>query len=168
MDLIAIGRISKPIGTRGEVKILPLTHDKQRFVNLPTVWLGRDAVNVELKEILKVRIDTKQVVLNFDSIETVEEAEKIKDLYLFVPKEDTVKLENGSYFVDDVVGCEVVTEEQRMVGTITDLLSLPMNDLWVVKKDAKEILIPAVKAIIRQVDVENKRITIHALDGLLD
>jgi 16S rRNA processing protein RimM len=61
-----------------------------------------------------------------------------------------------------------VTEEQTVVGVITDLLSFPMNDLWVIKKDAKEILIPAVKAIIRQVDVENKRIIIHALDGLLD
>jgi len=168
MDLIAIGRISKPIGTRGELKVSPLTHDNRRFMNLSTVWLGHDAADVELKKILKVRIDTRQVVLNFDGIETVEEAEKIKNLYLFVPKEDAVKLQNGSYFVDDVIGCEVVTEEQTTVGMITDLLSLPMNDVWVVKKDAKEILIPAVKAIIRHVDVENKRITIHAFDGLLD
>jgi 16S rRNA processing protein RimM len=168
MDLIAIGRISKPIGTRGEVKILPLTHDKQRFEYLPAVWLGHDAAKVELKKILKVRIDTKQVVLSFYGIETIEEAEKIKDSYLFVPKEDVVQLENGSYFVDDVIGCEVVTEGQTIVGIITDLLSLPMNDLWVVKTGAKEILIPAVKAVIRQVDLENKRITIHALDGLLD
>ena len=137
-------------------------------MNLSTVWLGHDAADPELKKILKVRIDTRQVVLNFDGIETVEEAEKIKNLYLFVPKEDAVKLQNGSYFVDDVIGCEVVTEEQTTVGMITDLLSLPMNDVWIVKKDAKEILIPAVKAIIRQVDVENKRITIHALDGLLE
>ena len=83
MDLIAIGRISKPIGTRGEVKILPLTEDKQRFVNLPAVWLGHDAANVELKKILKVRIDAKQVVLNFNGIETIEEAEKIKDSVSF-------------------------------------------------------------------------------------
>ncbi len=83
-------------------------------------------------------------------------------------KEDAVKLRDGSYFIDDIIGCEVVTEEQTIVGKITDLLSLPMNDLWVVKKDAKEILIPAVKTIIRQVDIENKRITIHALDGLVD
>ena len=168
MDLIAIGRISKPIGTRGEVKILPLTHNKQRFENLPAVWVGCDAENVELKNILKVRIDTKHVALNFDGIETIEEAKKMKDLYLFVPKEDTIELQNGNYFVDDVIGCEVITEEKAVVGMVTDLLSLPMNDLWVIKKDAKEILIPAVKEIIRQVDVKNKRITINALDGLLD
>ena len=168
MDFIAVGRISKPIGTRGEIKILPLTHDKRRFENLPAVWVGYDAATAEGKKILKVRIDAKQVVLGFQGIETMEEAEKLKDLFLFVPKEDAVELENGHYFVDDILGCEVVTEEQTTVGTVSDLLSLPMNDIWVVKKGAQEILLPAVKAIIRQVDVENKRITIHALDGLLD
>jgi len=168
MDLVAIGKISRPIGTHGEVKVLPLTPDKQRFVNMPAAWLGRDSAHAELKKILKVRIDGKQVVLNFHGIGTVEEADKLKDLYLFVPKEEVVKLQHGSYFVDDVIGCEVVTEEQVHVGVVKDLLSLPSNDVWVVQKDAKEILIPAVKAIIRKVDIENKRITIHALDGLFD
>jgi 16S rRNA processing protein RimM len=168
MDLIAIGKISRPIGTRGEVKVLPLTDDKQRFANLHAVWVGHDAANVELKKILNVRIDTKQVALHFHSIDTVEEAKKTKDLYLFVREKEAVKLQKGTYFVDDVIGCEVVTEELVNVGVITDLLSLPMNDVWVVKKDTKEILIPAVKAIIRQVDVANKRITIHSLNGLLD
>ena len=135
---------------------------------MPVVWLGYDAVNAELKKILNVRIYNKQVVLKFYGTETVEEAEKLKDLYLFVPKEDAIKLQNGSYFVDDVIGCEVVTEEQVHIGMITDLLSLPMNDVWVVKKDEKEILIPAVKAIIRLVDVEHKRVTVHSLDGLFD
>ena len=161
-------RISKPIGTRGEVKVLPLTDDKQRFANLPSVWIGQDAANVELKNILNVRIDTKQIVLNFNGIGTVEEAKRIKDRYLFVRKEEAVKPQNGTYFVDDVIGCEVVTEEQVNIGVITDLMSLSMNDLWVVKKESKEILIPAVKEIIRQVDIVNKRITIHSLDGLLD
>jgi 16S rRNA processing protein RimM len=168
MDLIAIGRVSRPIGTQGEVKILPLTQDKQRFVNLSAVGLGNTAADAQFKKILKVRIESKQVVLKLCGIETIEEAEKLKNLYLFIQKEDTVRLQNGTYFLDDVIGCEVVTEEQVSVGVITDLLSLPMNDLWVVRKGAKEILIPAVKAIIRQVDIENKRITINALDGLLD
>ena len=168
MDVIAIGRVAKPIGTRGEVKILPLTDHEQRFMNLQAVLLGQNAADVEWKKIQKVRINTKHVVMSFCDIETVEDAEKIKDWYLFVPREDAVKLEKGRYFVDDVLGCEVVTEEQTVVGTVIDLLSLPLNDVWIVKKGVKEILLPAVKAIIRQVDVEKKRITIHALDGLLE
>ena len=124
--------------------------------------------NVELKNILKMRIDANQVTLFFEGIATVEESEKFKDSYLFVRKEDAVKLQTGRYFIDDVIGCEVVTEEHVNVGVITDLFSLPMNDVWVVREKTKEILLPAVKAIIRQVDVENRRITIHSLDGLLD
>jgi len=150
------------------VKVLPLTHDHQRFENLAAVWIGSTAANVELKKILAVRIDAKQVVLALDGVETMEAAEQLKDSYLFVSKEDAVPPEQGSYFVDDVLGSEVVTEEQTRVGTVTDLLSLPMNDVWVVQNGTKEILIPAVKAIVRQVDVEKKRITIHAFEGLLD
>jgi 16S rRNA processing protein RimM len=168
MDVIAIGRVGKPIGTRGEVKILPLTEHEERLRNLPAVWLGQNTADGELKKIRKVRIDSKHVVMSFYGIETVEDAGKIKDRYLFVPREDAVRLEEGSYFVDDVIGCEVVTEEQIVVGTVIDLFSLPMNDIWVVKKGVKEVFLPAVKAIIRQVDVEKKRITIHTLDGLLD
>jgi 16S rRNA processing protein RimM len=168
MDLIAIGRISKPIGTQGEIKVLPLTDDRQRFAGLQSVWMGYDATKVEECDILAVKVDTKQIVVNLKGIKTPDEAEKLRNKYLFVPKEQTIKLHTGSYFMDDVIGCEVVTEEKMNVGVVADLLSLPANDLWVVRNGAKEFLIPAVKAIIRDVDVKMKRITIHALEGLLE
>ena len=168
MDLIAIGKVSKPIGTRGEVKILPLTDEMQRFVHLHSVYLGYHEAKTELINILNVRIDSRQIVLSVQGIETVEEAKKITGCYLLVQKENAVQLKDGCYFIDDVIGCEVLTEEQKNVGVITDLLTLPMNDVWVVRKGTKEFLIPAVKSIIRQVDIENKCVTIHALDGLLD
>ena len=115
-----------------------------------------------------MRIDSRQIVLSFQDIETVEEAKKLTGCYLFIQKENAVQLRDGSFFIDDVIGCEVITEEQKDVGMITDVLTLPMNDVWVVRKDAKEFLIPAVKSFIRQMDLENKRVTIHAIDGLLD
>jgi 16S rRNA processing protein RimM len=168
MDLIAIGRISKPIGTQGELKVLPLTDDKKRFAGLQTVLVGNDASRVEQQDIRTVRIDAKQIVVSFNGIETSHEAEKYRNKYLFVSKDQIIELRTGSYFMDEVIGCEVVTEEQIKVGIVTDLLSLPANDVWVVRNDTKEFLIPAVKAIIRNVDVKMKRITIHALEGLLE
>jgi 16S rRNA processing protein RimM len=168
MDLIAIGRISKPIGTQGELKVLPLTDTIQRFVGLQSVWVGCDEMAVDLVEISAVRVDAKQIVVSLQGVESVHEAEKFRNAYIFIPKEKIVTLQPGSYFMDDVLGCEVVTDEQKLVGNITDLLSLPANDVWVVRNGAKEILIPAVKAIIRKVDIKTKRITIHALEGLLD
>ncbi len=168
MDLIAIGRISKPIGTRGEMKVLPLTDDRLRFTDLQSVWIGHDSKRAEQRDIQIVRIDAKQVVISVDGIETLQEANNFRNMYLFVPKEQTIKLHTGSYFMDDIIGCEVVTEEQMKVGIVADLLSLPANDIWVVRNGKKEFLIPAVKAIIRNVDVKMKRITIHALEGLLE
>jgi 16S rRNA processing protein RimM len=167
MDFIAIGRISRPIGTRGEMKVLPLTDDKQRFVGLQSVWVGHDSEKAEQRDIRVVRIDAKQVVINLAGIETLKEANKFRNNYLFVAKEQAIKLHDGRYFMDDIIGCEVVTEEQVKVGIVTDLLSLPANDLWVVRNGKQELMIPAVKAIIQKVDVRMKRITIHALEGLL-
>jgi len=168
MDLVAIGRILKPIGTQGEVKVLPLTNDKQRFASLQSVWVGHDTTIVEQRDISAVRIDAKQVIVSLSGIETPQEAKGAKNKYLFVPKEQTIKLRPGSYFMDEVIGCKVVTEEQMNVGIVTDLLSLPINDVWVVRNGTREFLIPAVKAIIRKVDIKMKRITIHTLEGLLE
>jgi 16S rRNA processing protein RimM len=168
MELIAVGRISKPIGTRGEVKVLPLTDDRQRFANLRSVWIGHDETTAKQQDILAVRIDAKQIAVNLSGVENADAAEQFRNKYLFVPKEEVIKLRTGSYFVDDIIGCEVVTEERIKVGIVSDLLSLPANDLWVIWNGTKEILVPAVKEIIRHVDVEKKRITIHALEGLLD
>jgi len=168
MELIAIGRISRPIGTRGGMKVLPLTEDKLRYTDIQSVWIGHDSKRAEQRNIHIMRIDAKQVVISMDGIENAQEADKFRNMYLFIPKEKTIKLHAGSYFMDDIIGCEVVTEEQMKVGIVADLLSLPANDIWVVQNGKKEFLIPAVKAIIRNVDVKMKRITIHALEGLLE
>jgi 16S rRNA processing protein RimM len=168
MNMIAIGRISRPIGTRGEMKVLPLTDDRLRFSGLQSVWVGHDSDSAGQFDIHIVRIDAKQVVINLNGIETLQEANKFRNKYLFVPMEQTIKLNPGSYFMDDIIGCEVVTEEQTKIGIVADLLSLPANDIWVVRNGSKEFLIPAVKAIVRKVDVKMKRITINALEGLLE
>jgi 16S rRNA processing protein RimM len=168
MDLIAIGRIAKPIGTRGEVKILPLTDDTKRFEDLRSVLVGSEEnASVQVK-VVSVRIDAKQAVFCLDGFDSVEKAESLRDQFIFVPKENKVRLHEGSYFIDDVLGCRVITEEQKYVGIVIDLLKFPANDIWVIKSDEKEILIPAVKAMIRQVDVANKRITISDLEGLIE
>jgi 16S rRNA processing protein RimM len=168
MELIAIGRISKPIGTRGEIKILPLTDDPKRFAVLQSVWVGHQESAAKQLDVIAVRIETRQIAVRLSGVENADAAEQIRDQYLFVPKEEVIKLRSGSYFMHDVIGCEVLTQDNVKVGTVSDLFSLPSNDVWLVRNGEKEILIPAVKEIIKQVDIEKKRITIHAVEGLLD
>jgi 16S rRNA processing protein RimM len=168
MELIAIGRISKPIGRRGEIKIIPLTDDPQRFAILRSVWVGHQDATARQLDVIAVRLNARQAAVSLSGIENADAAEQLRDQYLFVPKEEVIKLRTGSYFIDDVIGCEVVTEEKIKIGEVSDLLSLPANDVWVIWNGEKEILIPAVKEIIKHVDVEKKRIIIHAPEGLLD
>jgi 16S rRNA processing protein RimM len=168
MDLIAIGRISKPIGTRGRMKIFPLTDDNLRFAGLKSVWIGKNTNEAKRRNINLVQADARQVVVDLEGIQTPEEVNKLKDRYLFIPKEQAVELQAGTYFIDDVIGCEVITEENERIGIVSDLLALPANDMWIVRNGSKEFLIPAVKSIIRKVDVKMKRITIKAIEGLLE
>ncbi|MBN1396996.1 MAG: 16S rRNA processing protein RimM [Bacteroidetes bacterium] len=168
MDLIAIGRISKPIGTRGGMKIFPLTDDNLRFAELKSVWIGKDTKEAERRNINLVQADARQVIVNLEGVQTPEEVNKLKDKYLFIPKEQAVELQAGNYFIDDLIGCEVITEENEKIGIVSDLLKLPANDMWVVRNGSKEFLVPAVKSIIREVDVKMKRITIKAIEGLLE
>jgi 16S rRNA processing protein RimM len=168
MDLVAAGRIIKPVGIRGEVKILPFAENAERFASLKSVWIGLDEKTAEQIDILAVRIDPKFVIVSFDNIKTADEADRLRNSFLFIPKEEEVKPSSGSYFVDDIIGCEIFDENKVKVGIVKDVLSLPANDLWVVKDNEKEILIPAVKAVVRQIDVKNKCIIINSIEGLLE
>lgn len=168
MELIAVGKITKPIGTKGDVRVLPFTNNRKRFAILKWVLVGLNESKVNRYSIVKTRTTNEQVNIHLSTIETLDAAEKLRNQYLFVPKEQRVKLHKGSYFIDDIIGCEIFTEAQKVIGIVRDVLSLPANDVWVVWNGEKEILIPAVKAIIRHVDVERKRVIVYALEGLLE
>jgi 16S rRNA processing protein RimM len=168
MEFVAIGKIVKPIGTRGELKIQPLTTDPQRFQTIQHVWIGQSETVNKPFEIESVRIENRFVVAQVEAIDTMDAAEQLRDEYLFVTQEESVQPPDGSYFMDDVIGCEVVTDTQVVVGVVKDMLTLPANDIWVVKSDRKEILIPAVKSIIREVNIEKKRIIIRPVEGMLE
>lgn len=168
LELIAIGRIVKPIGTRGEVKVIPLTDDQQRFANVKSVWVGVNAYSANRRDILKVRIEAGHVIINLSDIETLKAAEELRNSYLFIPKDKSIEPNTGRYYVDDILGCEVLNEEHKVVGTIKDVFSLAMNDIWVVWNGKKEMLIPAVKAIVKRVDIGMKQIIIHDIEGLLE
>jgi 16S rRNA processing protein RimM len=168
MELIAVAKIIKPIGIRGEVKIQLLTDESERLSNLTSVWIGKHEGSVVERKVLRVRQDVKQCVAAFQGVETVEAAELLRDQFLFVSQNETVLPKEGRYFVDDVLGCEMATQDGKRVGMIVDILTLPANDLWVVRNGKKETLIPAVKAIVKEVDVKRKRIVIDSPEGLIE
>jgi 16S rRNA processing protein RimM len=166
--MIAVGRISKSVGIRGEVSVVPLTDDPQRFAGLETVWIGRDEATSEQYTIASVRLARSAVILKLNEIESRTVAETKRGEFIYVEEKDTSAPPAGSYFIHQIIGMEVFTDNGEAVGVIREVLQLPANDVWVVVRGKKEILIPAIKEIIASVDVQRRTVVIHPMEGLLE
>ncbi len=166
--MIAIGQITKSVGIKGEVKVQPLTERMQRFQMLQTVWLGSDDREGSEYAVDAVRVAGDHVVIRLSGINTRTEADKLKLKYLLVPDDQAERGGKETYFLHELVGMKVVTEEGTAVGTIEDVLRLPAGDTWLIKDGEKEILIPGKKEFIRSVDVGARKVVIHVIEGLLE
>jgi 16S rRNA processing protein RimM len=165
----AVGRIVRPVGLRGEVKVVPLTDAPERVRKLKKAWVGRSADQAEPVRIEQARIQGNALVMKFEAVGTVEAAEQCREQFLFIEEEPCAeRSQRGSYLIDDIIGCAVVTAAGEAVGTVEDVLSLPANDVWVVRNGTKEYLLPAVRALLRSVDVGRKRIEVEDLEGLFE
>ena len=155
-DFLRVGVISSTHGVRGEVKVFPTTDDPTRFKKLKEVILdtGREKKTLEIEQ---VKFFKNQVILKF----------KGKDL--LIPREKAVPLGENENFIADLIDMEVVTDEGKALGTLIDVMETGANDVYVVEtSDGEEILLPAIRDCILDVNVEEKRMTVHVLEGLLD
>lgn len=154
-EFMTIGQITKPHGVKGEVKIFPLTDDVRRFRKLKTVFIEDKEVKV-----VWFKLQADRVILKFEGIETMDEAEKLRNKYLKVKREDAIKLPKDTHFVVDLIGCKVYDAEEKEIGEVFDIIKTPANDVYWVKNGKKEVLIPVLKDIVYDIDIENKKITI--------
>jgi 16S rRNA processing protein RimM len=166
--MIAVGRITKSVGIKGEVRVAMLTDSPERFTKLKAIWCGKDEATAVRCSILAMRIDKSAVVLKLKEIETRSSADEHRGDYLFVESRETVTPAKGSYFIHEIIGMKVVTEAGDEVGTVRDVMELPANDVWVVTSGTKEFLIPAIKEVIRSVDVKGRTVVIRPLEGMLE
>ncbi len=167
-DRIVIGKVVSVHGIRGEVRVYPFTDDPERFERLDEVYLLKNHV-VRLVHIESVRVQKNVVILGFTEIVDRDEAEKLKDWELAIPVESLQKLPEGRYYIYQLVGMRVLTMEQRELGVLTEVLQTGANDVYVVKNSGgKEVLIPAIKSVVKQVDLEAREIWIDPIPGLLD
>lgn len=166
-EYFEIGQIVNTSGLKGEIKIKPFTDDITKFKNFKTIYI---LVKKELKEfkVEHVRFNKNMVFLKLNGIETIEKAESYRNFYLKVKRNKEEKLEENFYYVVDILGCKVYTDEQKVLGEIVDIFPTGSNDVYVVKDElGKQILLPAIKEVIKEVDIKNKVITVHLLEGLI-
>jgi 16S rRNA processing protein RimM len=166
--MIAVGRITKSVGIKGEVRVAMLTDSPDRFTSLKAIWCGAEEKSATRYSILSMRIERSAVVLKFKEIESRTTADELRGRYLFVDEKQKVAPPKGSYFIHDIIGMKVETEAGEEVGSVRDVMELPANDVWVVTSGTKELLIPAIKEVIRSVDVQGRRVVIRPLEGMLE
>lgn len=165
--MIAIGKINKSIGIKGEVKASVFSDNPGRFAALQRVWLGSDDNSGSEHRIESYRTSGKQVVLKLSGIDTRTQADEVRERYILVRDEEAVRPRN-SYFVHELIGMEVVSEQGRTVGTIGDVVGLPAGDAWVVRIGEREVYVPGVKEFIHSVDLKTRRVVIRVPEGLID
>ena len=166
-EYLEIGQIVNTNGLKGTLKVKPLTDDITRFEDLETVYIQKAKELVEFK-IQEVKYSKNMVLLKLEGIDNIEEAQEYKNFYLKINREDAVELEEDSYFIVDIIGCEVYTESQELLGKVIDVFPTGSNDVYTVKNsEGKEILLPAIEDVIKDVDIENKKIIIHLMEGLI-
>lgn len=146
------------------MRVFPVTEDAHRFRDLKSVFVERDARKTEMK-VRSARMQKNMVLLALEGVDTVEEARTYTNAVLYVDRAHAIPLKEGEYYVPDLIGMEVVTEEGRSVGKLTEVLETGANDVYVVNGDA-EHLIPAVKEFVKAVDPEEGVMTVHLIEGM--
>ena len=167
-QFLRVGVISSTHGIRGEVKVYPTTDDPERFLDLDDVILdtGREH---KILEIEGVKFFKNQVILKFKGYDNINDIEKYLKKDLLVDREHAVELGENENFIADLIDMEVVTDEGKVLGTLTDVIETGANDVYAVKTpEGKEILLPAIRDCILDVNVDEKRMTVHVMEGLLD
>ena len=163
-----IGQIVNTFGIKGEVKVTPFTDDINRFDDLKEVYV-KSKKEERLYQVEGARYHKNMVLLKLKGIENPEDAEKLRNSYLEIDREDAIPLEEGTYFIADLIGLKAVSEDGTELGKITDVLQTGANDVYVVQQeDGQEVLIPAIRDCVLNVDLEAGIMTLHLLDGLLD
>lgn len=167
-ELLQVGAITNTHGVRGEVKVFPTTDDVNRFKKLKHVILDTGKEQLELT-ITQVKFFKNLVILKFKDFDNINDVEKWKGRPLYVTRENAVKCEEDEYFIADLIGLKVTADDGEELGEISDVLSTGANDVYVIAKPgSRDLLLPAIKDCILEVNMEERFMKVHVLEGLRD
>lgn len=167
-QLLRVGVITTTHGIRGEVKVFPTTDDPQRFKKLKKVILdtGKEQLNLE---IASVKFFKNLVILKFKEFDSINDVERFKNADLLVDREHAVKLEEGEYFIADLIGLRGISDEGEDLGTLTDVIQTGANDVYVFSEEGtQDLLVPKIPDCVKDINLEEGTVLIHLLAGLRD
>lgn len=166
---LRVGVIIKPHGIKGEVKVYPTTDSPLRFNEITHVNIIQQGKQLGDHKISGVKYFKETVILKLKGYDNINDVESLKGAELYIPREEGAELDEGEYYIADIIGMDVVTDSGERLGSIKDVMETGANDVYVVSADSgKELLIPAIKQCIIDTDIEKNVMTVHLLDGLLE
>ena len=159
---LKVGKIVNTHGIKGEVKVIPLTDDPRRFDYLDHVLINGEEVKVE-----KCKYQKDRVIVKLENINSIEEAERLKEKFMEVERENAVELEEDCYFFADLKECTVFDTNDKEIGKIYDIIQTKNNDVYWIRKP-KEILIPVLKDIVMDINIDDRKIIIKPIGEWMD
>ena len=163
-----IGQIVNTFGIKGQVKVMPYTDDIKRFDELKQIYIDKKN-QLQLFQIEQVSYHKDMVILKLKGIDTIEEAEKYRNCYLKIDRKDPKKIPEGTNYIADLLGLEVYTNDGKELGKLVDIYNSGSCDIYVVKDDnGKQILLPNIPDLKKEIDLVNEKIVVYPIKGLLD
>lgn len=167
---LKVGKIVNTHSLKGEVKVISSTDfEEERFKKGSKLLITRG--NQLIREVIveSYRNHKNFLLVKFEGIDSVEEAEKLKNLQIKIDSDEVGELEENEFYFHEIIGCQVFDENDRNLGEIIDILTPGANDVWVIKGEkGKEILIPYIEGVVKQIDIINKKVNIEVMEGLID
>lgn len=166
-EYFEIGQIVNTFGIKGELKVVPFTDDMERFEELKSIYIVKNKELLEF-EIENVKYQKNLIILKLKNIPDMTTAEKYKGCYIRIHRKDARELPEGIYFIADIIGSQVITDDGQILGKVDDIYNTGSKDIFVVKDElGKQILLPHIPEVILNIDVEKQIVTVHLLDGLI-
>lgn len=162
MDLIKIAKIVSAHGLNGEVKIFPYTDDLNGFKEYNEIYIDGEEL-----EIISQKITSKFIVLKLKGFDYIDDVKRLIDKDVFIDKAQMPSLEEGEYYIHELIAMEVYSEADEFIGIVKDVMETSANHVLVVDHDGKEALIPFVKAFIKELDLKHRKIKVKLIEGIL-
>lgn len=167
---LKVGKIVNTHSLKGEVKVISSTDfEEERFKKGSKLLITRGNQLIREVVVQSYRNHKNFLLVKFEGIDSVEEAEKLKNLQIKIDSDEVGELEENEFYFHEIIGCQVFDENDRNLGEIIDILTPGANDVWVIKgEEGKEILIPYIEDVVKQIDITNKKVNIKVMEGLID
>ena len=167
---LKVGKIVNTHSLKGEVKVISSTDfEEERFKKGSKLLITRGNQLIREVVVQSYRNHKNFLLVKFEGIDSVEEAEKLKNLQIKIDSDEVGELEENEFYFHQIIGCEVFDENDKNLGEIIDILTPGANDVWVIKgENGKEILIPYIEDVVKQIDITSKKVNIEVMEGLID